>query len=100
MQISGPDYEAALREEMPRLEALHPERFRSLIIDGSLHTFFLGDVSSVIGDINLPGGFDDDFIASLLGGLDSTANGVRVDEWITAMLDNSEDWISIWGDSP
>ncbi|MDX1733215.1 MAG: pectin acetylesterase-family hydrolase [Halioglobus sp.] len=68
--LDGPVFEAALTEELSQLEAAHPERVRSWVPDGVGHTFLLREP-------------------------DKTAGGVPVMAWISAMLDGSEDWISI-----
>lgn len=65
----GDAFETELRTEMKELEAAYPERVRTFLADGSSHTF-------------------------LLNGLNVTAGGVTVLDWVTAMLDGSADWIS------
>lgn len=68
--IGGPAFEAALFEEMAQQEAAHPDRFRSWIPAGTSHTFLMAEP-------------------------DQTAGGVPVMDWITAMLNDSPDWVSV-----
>ena len=68
--IGGEAFEEALIEEMAELEAAHPERFRSLIADGNSHTF-------------------------LQAQFDREVAGVPVYQWVTDMLNGSDDWQSI-----
>ena len=68
--IGGPAFEAALFPEMAQAEDAHPDRVRSWIPAGNSHTFVLLEP-------------------------DQTAGGVPVMAWITAMLDGSEDWVSV-----
>ena len=68
--IGGEAFEEALIEEMAELEAAHPERFRSLIADGNSHTF-------------------------LQAQFDREVAGVPVYQWVTDMLNGSDEWQSI-----
>ena len=70
LQIGKDAFEVALREEMQQLEDAHPERQRSWIPAGDDHTFLLIEP-------------------------DQTAGGVPLMDWIRAMLDGSEDWVSV-----
>jgi len=63
-------FEVALLEEMQKLEDAHPDRQRSWIPAGADHTFVLLEP-------------------------DKTAGGVPVMDWISAMLDDSDDWRSV-----
>ena len=67
--IGGPAFEQALIEEMAVLEEAHPDRFRSLIADGNSHTF-------------------------LQAAFDREIGGIAVYQWVTDMLNGSEDWVS------
>lgn len=69
-QVGGEVFEAALIEEMTDLEAAYPERVSTFIANGSAHTFLQLD-------------------------LGVTADGVTVLDWVTAMLDGSDDWVSV-----
>lgn len=67
----GPDaFEAALFEEVMQMEQSHPDRVRYWIPDGAAHTF-------------------------LFTSLDNTAGGVKLIDWLTAMLNDSDDWVSV-----
>jgi hypothetical protein len=68
-EISGPEFEVALREEMQQVEDAHPDRVRSFIPTGTEHTMLLIKPDLVVEDI------------SVLG-------------WVTAMLDDSAEWTS------
>jgi len=70
LQIGKDAFEEALYEEMQQLEEAHPERQRSWIPAGDGHTFLMLEP-------------------------DKTAGGVPLMEWIAAMLDGSDDWVSV-----
>lgn len=63
-------FEVALYEEMQQLEDAHPERQRSWIPAGEEHTFLMREP-------------------------DKTAGGVSMMDWITSMLNGSDDWVSV-----
>ena len=63
-------FEVALYEEMQQLEDAHPERQRSWIPIGDQHTFLMSEP-------------------------DKTAGGVSMMDWITSMLDGSDEWVSV-----
>jgi hypothetical protein len=67
--VPGPVWEVALRQEMQQAEDAHPERLRSFIADGTSHTFLLSMTSLEV-------------------------EGISVLDWLTAMLDDSEQWTS------
>jgi hypothetical protein len=52
------------------MEAAHPERFRSWVINGNAHTYVL--------------------LAP-----DSTAGGVKAIDWIASMINDTADWVSV-----
>jgi Pectinacetylesterase len=68
-EVPGPVWEAELISEMAEVEAANPERLRSLVADGTAHTF-LGSRTGLEVD------------------------GITVLDWVTAMLDDSADWTS------
>jgi len=68
--LSGEVFEEALLPEVMQMEDSHPDRVRYWIPDGTGHTF-------------------------LFGGLDTTAGGVTALDWITAMLDDTDAWVSV-----
>lgn len=68
--IGGEAFEAALIEEMAEIEQAHPERFRSLIADGSAHTFLQRAFQLPVAD-------------------------TTVAEWVGNMLAESADWVSV-----
>lgn len=68
--IGGPAFEEALFSELAKSETAHPNRVRSWVPNGDGHTFLLLEP-------------------------DKTAGGVSVMAWITAMLDGSDDWVSV-----
>lgn len=68
--IGGEAFEAALFPELAQLQNAHPDRVRSWVPDGTGHTFLLIEP-------------------------DQTAGGVSVMDWVTAMLDGSDDWTSV-----
>ncbi len=70
LPFDGPSYEEALLTGIDELEQVHPERFRSLIADGEEHTF-------------------------VLSAFDYAIAGTTVRQWITDMLDDSEQWVSL-----
>lgn len=69
LRIFGPAFEAALLPELARLEADNPSRVRSFVPDGAAHTFVQRE-------------------------LDATAGGVVLFDWISAMLDDTEAWVT------
>lgn len=69
LDIGGPAFEAALFPELMQLEAAHPDRVRYWVANGGGHTF-------------------------LLTGLNETAGGVTAIDWVTAMLNDTADWVS------
>lgn len=71
--IGGEAFEAALREEMPEIEAAHPDRFRFLIAAGNDHTFIQRAFSLPVGD-------------------------TTIRDWVADMLANSNDWVSVTED--
>ena len=70
LAIGADAFEAALFEEVMQMEQSHPDRVRYWIPDGAAHTF-------------------------LFTGLDNTAGGVKLVDWLTDMLNNSDDWVSV-----
>jgi hypothetical protein len=70
LAIGKDAFEAALYEEMQQLEDAYPDRQRSWIPVGSGHTF-------------------------LQAAPDVTAGGVSALDWVTLMLDGSDDWVSV-----
>jgi hypothetical protein len=70
LQIGGDAFDAALTVEMKQLEDAHPTRQRSWIVEGAKHTFLMAEP-------------------------DQTADGVPLMDWITSMLDDSDDWVSV-----
>ena len=70
LQIGKDAFEVALFQEMQQLEDAYPERQHSWIPAGDKHTFLMAEP-------------------------DKTAGGVPVMDWIAAMLDGSNDWISV-----
>ena len=70
LQIGGDAFDAALTVEMQQLEDAHPTRQRSWIVEGTKHTFLMAEP-------------------------DQTAGGVPLMGWITSMLDDSDDWVSV-----
>jgi hypothetical protein len=69
-EVPGPIWQEALLEEMAEVEAAHPDRVRSFIAPGTSHTFLRNDTNPVI-------------------------EGISVLEWVTGMLEDSEDWTSV-----
>lgn len=67
--IGGPAFEAALFPELMQMETAHPDRVRYWVPNGSGHTF-------------------------LLNGLDVTAGGVSGLDWVTAMIEGTDAWVS------
>ncbi|MEM7675860.1 MAG: pectin acetylesterase-family hydrolase [Myxococcota bacterium] len=70
LMIGGAAFEAALLESVAELSLAHPARFRSFIADGDGHTFILRDFERVVATIS-------------------------VRQWIGAMLDGGERWVSV-----
>jgi len=71
--IGGEAFEAALRAEMPEIEAAHPGRFRYLIADGNEHTFIQRAFDLAVGDTTVKG-------------------------WVADFLDNNSDWVTVTDD--
>jgi len=69
VRVSREEFGREMRAEMADLENAYPERMRSFITEGADHTFLLSDTSI-------------------------TAGGVSVLDWVTAMLEDSADWVS------
>ena len=67
--VAGPTWEAELIREMGEVESGSPDRVRSLIADGSAHTFLIGRTGLEV-------------------------DGITVLDWVTAMLDGSDEWTS------
>jgi hypothetical protein len=67
--VSGPSWEPELIREMAEVEAAHPDRLRSLVANGSSHTF-------------------------LIGSTDLEVDGITVIDWVAAMLNDSPEWTS------
>jgi hypothetical protein len=68
-ETPGPVWEVELIREMAEVEADNPERLRTLVADGTAHTF-LGARTGLEVD------------------------GITVLDWVTAMLNDSNEWIS------
>ena len=68
--IGGPAFEAALRAEMPKIQAAHPDRFRYLIANGNQHTFLQRAFTVRVG-------------------------GTTIRDWVGNMLANNSDWVSV-----
>ena len=65
------NYNIELIPEMAKLEEAHPDRFRSLIADGSSHTFLLSQFNREVGGTT------------------------TVADWVADMLSGSEEWQSV-----
>ncbi|MCB1690561.1 MAG: vtpJ-therm [Halioglobus sp.] len=70
------EFELALEAVLSDIETAYPERMHSFTPDGLAHTFLLD-------------GLD------IRNALDVTAGGVSAMDWITAMLNDSPDWVSV-----
>ncbi|MEO0574341.1 MAG: pectin acetylesterase-family hydrolase [Pseudomonadota bacterium] len=68
--LSGAEFEEQLLVAIGELSDAFPERFQSMIADGDGHTFILRDFERAVG-------------------------GVTVKQWITDMLDDDADWVSV-----
>jgi len=68
-KVSPEEFERAMRAEVADIENAYPERMHSFIRADADHTLLLGDTSL-------------------------TAGGVSVLDWVTAMLEDSADWVS------
>lgn len=75
LSLGGEAFEAMLLNVVAAVEDLYPDRVRSFIRNGSTHTF-------------------------LGGSLDQTAGGVVLRDWITDMLEGSDDWQSAQDPEP
>jgi hypothetical protein len=75
LQIGGSAHEAALIPELADMEARHPARVRSWVIDGNAHTYVQRDPETTSG-VGING-------------------GVSVFDFIRAQLDDSPDWVSV-----
>jgi hypothetical protein len=67
--VPGPEWGAALKEEMQQVEDAHPDRVRTFIPAGTAHTMLLISPELVVEDIS-------------------------VLDWVAAMLDDSAEWTS------
>ncbi|CAA0088710.1 Uncharacterised protein [Halioglobus japonicus] len=67
--VGGAAWETELVREMGEVEAASPDRARSLIADGSAHTFLIGKTAAEV-------------------------DGITVLDWVAAMLDDSPQWTS------
>lgn len=70
LRIGGAAFEQAVIAEMGEQEAAHPQRARSFLKSGLLHTFVSDDA-------------------------DVAVQGVTVMDWLAAMLDDTADWVSL-----
>jgi len=70
VMIGGTAFEAELIPEMEELEEAYPERVRSLIADGNTHTFIQAQFDLAVGN-------------------------TTVRQWIAAMLEGGEAWMSV-----
>lgn len=70
LRIGGASYEQALIAEMAKQEAAHPDRVRSWIAPGLLHTFIVASPQAEL-------------------------EGVVLMDWLDAMLSGSADWVSL-----
>lgn len=67
--VPGPVWEPELIRKLAEVEAMHPDRVRSLIADGSAHTFLLTSTALEV-------------------------DGISVLDWVSAMLNDSPEWTS------
>jgi hypothetical protein len=70
LQIGGPAFEAALREELRQQREAHPGRVQSFVVAGDGHTFLQLEP-------------------------DRTVDGVNLMDWVGLMLVRSPDWVSL-----
>lgn len=70
LRIGGASFEQALIDEMAQQEVAHPDRTRSWLKSGLLHTFIVVDPNA-------------------------TVQGVVLMDWLDAMLSGSADWVSL-----
>ena len=68
--IGGPAFEAALRAEMPKIQAAHPDRFRYVIANGNQHTFIQRAFTARVGN-------------------------TTIRDWVANMLANNSDWVTL-----
>lgn len=69
LQIGAAAHEEALRGELAKMEAAHPDRFRSWITAGTTHTYIQRNPNQ-------------------------TAGGVRAIDFISAQINGTDDWVS------
>lgn len=70
LRIGGAAFEQAIIAEMAQQEAAHPERVRSWLKSGLLHTFIESDPNATVQDVALM-------------------------DWLDAMLSGSAEWVSL-----
>lgn len=69
LQIGPAAHEAALVQELAKMEAAQPDRFRSWVTNGTTHTYIQRDPNQ-------------------------TAGGVRAIDFIAAQINGTDDWVS------
>ncbi len=90
--VDGPTFHGWLGSELDTIASAHPDRFARYLAPGSIHTTLLGDPSGFV-DV---GSDDLDFIAAFLGSLDTTeVDGVRVSDWLAALVDETAAWTNV-----
>jgi len=88
LMIDPADFTASLLSETGRTSTLFGDRYQRFIPVGSAHTTLLRETSDGGG---LPG--------VELGSLQTEVGGVTVLDWITAMIDGSDDWVDLVDES-
>lgn len=98
LQISGDEFEDALREQLGGLAEAHPGRYAALLIEGQQHTVLLGDISGFLGE-NLAGD-DNPFesIVSLARLSDTFVGEVSAADWLTWFVEGDERWVPLYAE--
>ncbi len=93
------DYRDAIMAQTDPIYAAYPDRFRRFIVDGTMHTTLLGNVSGIIGTdfsaIELPPGVS--LTGLVIGHLETTAIGdAMFSDWFAAFIDDdTEVWVDV-----
>lgn len=93
-------FKQGLLEATGALEAAYPDRYKRFLIDGTMHTTMLGDVSGLVGSdltaVTLPPDAMSSLATIVIGNIDDTKIGdVSMAQWLAAAVANNAQWTDL-----
>ncbi len=97
MKIPPEQFKKGLLEATDPLHAAYPDRYKRFLIDSTMHTTMLGDVSGIVGSdmsaVTLPADALPTLATIVIGNIDDTKLGTQtMAAWLAAAADNTPAW--------